>query len=134
MLEKYKKRANSVIGLTIGLTVLFLIPVVFLERELPLIFYQIGGFLIFLGYMVSYWNYAKAKGYPGAVGFVGVTGVGLIVLVMLRDKYSRSEEKRTKSIPIYKKRFGSYSSIIVYSVIVVIGVALLVGAIFLFYL
>lgn len=83
MLADYKTKTNLFIALGLVLKVLGNL----IARSSPLIGWMIaavGGVLFIMGCCF----YAKAKGYHGAVGLIGLLScVGLIVLVVLPDKH-----------------------------------------------
>jgi hypothetical protein len=83
MLAEYRSKTNLFIGVGIALKIVGNL----IARSSPLIGWLIaatGGVLFIVGCCF----YAKAKGYHGAVGLLGLLScIGLIVLILLPDKF-----------------------------------------------
>lgn len=99
MIKEYRKKTN----LWIATGFLFPILVVYFAGELGRILPEIvvsyitlfSVFLGWLSYIVGCVYYAKAKGRHPLWGLLGMTGVGLIILVLLPDNTvakNKSEE------------------------------------------
>jgi hypothetical protein len=90
MLPAYKQKAN--IGLSFGYVVF---AVGFIFGFSPIDNSQLAtsiGLLVAFGghglFVWGCWNYAKSKGYSGALGLLGLlSAYGLLILVLLSDKH-----------------------------------------------
>lgn len=126
MLEKYKKRTNLIIGLTIAFpVVLWIINEVF-KVDLPLEVYVVSFVLVFGIYLLGSWNYAKGKGYPGILGIVVAPFnlLGLLILMVLRDKNPEYINTEGKVKPLSRK-ISTPLVIIIFILIILITVAIL---------
>lgn len=95
MIKEYRKKTN----LWIATGFLFPILVIYFAGELGRILPEIvvsyitlfSVFLGWLSYIVGCGYYAKAKGHHPLWGSLGITGFGLLFLVILSDK-SKAQE------------------------------------------
>jgi hypothetical protein len=84
MVPEYSKNTNIGVGFGIALHV-----IAFILKFLPFIG-LLSGPLYFIGTLFFIWggiNYARAKGYPGIIGFLCLFSIlGFVVLVLLPDR------------------------------------------------
>lgn len=93
MLAEYKKKTN--IGIAFGLLAQLIGFFIFKDKVIGVILAW-GGVALFIW---GTYNYAKGKGYHGAVGFLGLLSfAGLIVLICLPDKHKDLEKKVISAI------------------------------------